>query len=224
VALVAAVVVVGAAAAGVYSLVRSATDVPEFPALADEPDADLNGTVAYLDWQYGPCLYVVAAAGAPSKKLGCLAKEALNAKLVWLPEGRLQVTNRDAWQRIYDVRTGEFEEVPASSIDPETAAWKPVTVNDDGDEVTATSEGGSVSVVVTSDDGVSSTIMSEDGGSTYSVNIKPTWSPDGTYVLLTDAAARLLVITPDDATTRILAEELGNSWAITGDELLATGN
>ena len=151
-------------------------------------------------------------------------KADVNAQLLWLPDGRLQVTNGDAWQRIYDVRTGEFEEVPGSSIDPDTTTWKPVTVNDAGDEVTATSDGGSVRVVVTGADGASSTIMSEDGGSTYSISTTPTWSPDGTYVLLTDAAARLLVITPDNATTRVLAEELGNSWAITGDDILATDN
>lgn len=167
---------------------------------------------------------MVAAAGSPSKQLGCLDKDAGNAQLLWLPDGQLQVTNGDSWQRIYDVRTGDFEEVPAASIDPDTTTWDPVTVNDDGDEVTATSEDGTVSVVVTSNDGTGSTVMSAEGGDTYSISTTPTWSPDGTYVLVTDAAARLLVITPDDATTRILAEELGNSWAITGDDLLNTDN
>jgi len=217
-------VVVAAAATGVYLLVRSATAVPEFAALADQPDADLSGTVAYLDWEYGPCLNVVAASGAPSKQLGCLGEDAVEAKLLWLPDGQLQVTNGDSWQRIYDVRTGDFEEVPAASIDADTATWDPVTVNNDGDEVTATSEDGTASVTVTSNDGTVSEVMSAEGGETYSISTTPTWSPDGTYVLVTDAAARLLVVTPDDATTRILAEELGNSWAITGDDLLNPGN
>jgi hypothetical protein len=224
VALVAVVVVVAAAATGVYLLVRSATDVPEFAALADAPDTDLSGTVAYLDWEYGPCLNVVAASGAPSKQLGCLGEDAVEAKLLWLPDGQLQVTNGDSWQRVYDVRTGEFEEVPAASIDPDAATWDPVTVNNEGDKVTATSGDGTASVIVTSNDGTVSTVMSAEGGDTYSISTTPTWSPDGTYVLLTDAAARILVVTPDDATTRVLAEELGNSWAITGDDLLNPDN
>ncbi len=217
---VVAAVAVAAAAIGVTLLVRSGKDAPEFAALADEPDADLRGTVAYLDWGYGPCLEVVAAAGSPSAQLDCLDEDAVGAELRWLPDGRLQVTNGDRWQRIYDVRTGEFDEVPAASIDPATATWRPVTVNERGDEVTATSEDGTVAVIVTSADGTASTVMSADGGGTYSIGAAPTWSPDGTYVLVTDSAARLLVITPADAATRVLAEELGNSWAITGDDLL----
>lgn len=220
VALIVVAVVLTAAAIGVFLLVRSSTEVPEFTALADEPDADLRGTVAYLDWQYGPCLNVVAASGAPAKQLDCLAKDAVEAKLLWLPDGRLQVTNGDSWQRIYDVRTGEFEEVPAGSVHPDTTTWEPVSVNDDGDAVTAESQNGTVRIVVTEQDGTSRTAMAADGGSTYSISSSPSWSPDGTYVLVSDAAARLLVVTPDDRTTRVLAEELGNSWAVSGQDVL----
>jgi len=154
----------------------------------------------------------------------------VNAELVWLPDGRLQVTvpgGGDAGakgsQRIYDIVSGKVETVPTADIDLETTTWSPRAVNGDGERLTATSKGGHGTVVVTGDSG-SRTVFDEKGGSQYSVGDEPSWSPDDAFILLTDSSARLLVVTPDGGKARVLAEELGNGWAITDRDLLVTGD
>jgi hypothetical protein len=77
----------GVVATGAFLAFRSANGAPSFVSLADSPDPSLHGTVAYLDWKYGPCLRVVAVSGAASKELECLGKDAVHAQLVWLPDG-----------------------------------------------------------------------------------------------------------------------------------------
>ena len=52
---------------------RQANATPEFTSLADAPDTSLVGTVAYLDWEMDPCLWVVPAAGGPIRTVTCLA-------------------------------------------------------------------------------------------------------------------------------------------------------
>jgi len=120
-----------------------ATKVPEFAALADRPDRGLHGTVACFDWGCGPCLHVVAVTGSPNRTVKCLEKSDVNADLVWLADGRLQLTSGDTRQRIYNIRSGTAEDVPASAVNLTTRTWEPAAVNQRSDTVTATSEGGS---------------------------------------------------------------------------------
>ena len=172
---------------------------------------------------------MIAARGTPSKELECLGKDAMNAKLIWLPDGRLQVTvlgGGDAGaagtQRIYDVVSGKIETVPPANFDLEKTTWSPRTVNEDGERLTATSEGGHGTVVVTGTSG-SRTVFDEKGGSQYSIGNTPSWSPDGAFILLTDSSARLLVVNPNGGKAQVLAEELGNGWAVTDRDLFGTG-
>ena len=129
--IVAALVVVGIAV--VLSLSRDAAwQAPEFPSLADDPDPTIGGTVAYLDDATG-CVDVVAAGGGPSTEVFCIPDEPveksqqlgkpLGPQLVWLEDGRLEVTMfrmtdppgplfDPGRQWVVDVRTGEVEQVP----------------------------------------------------------------------------------------------------------------
>ncbi len=229
VAIVGVMLLLGAVAAGAFLLFRSANTAPSFVSLADSPDPSLHGTVAYLDSNYGPCLRVVAVSGTPSKELECLGKDAVNAELVWLPDGRLLVTvpgegaGAEISQRIYDAVVGEVTAVPAADIDLENMTWSPRAVNNNGERLTATSAGGHGTVVVTGASG-SRTVFDEKGGSQYSIGEEPSWSPDDAFILLTDSSARLLVVTPDGGKARVLADELGNNWAITDRDLLEVGD
>ena len=223
------VAVIGLAAL-VWTAVRSATSVPSFPALADNPDRSLGGTVAYTDWGINPCVHVIAIAGAPSKQLACFDRktEGWPSELVWLPDGRLQVTQNDGtvnpdiakWRKIYNVRTGAVENVPATRVPDKSVPVKPVTVNPDGARLTSTSMDGNVEVVLTETGGQRRTLLRANGGSTYGI-APPNWSPDWKTVLMTDAAARLLVTTPNQPSkTYVLAKELGALWTATANEPL----
>jgi WD40 repeat protein len=220
------VAVVGLAAL-VYTAVRSATSVPSFPALADNPDSSLHGTVAYTDWGINPCVHVIAIAGAPSKQLACFDRktEGWPSELVWLPDGRLQVTQNDnadiaKWRKIYNVSTGAVENIPAAKIPDKSVPVKPVTVNPDGARLTSTSKDGNVEVVLTETGGQRRTLLKANGGSTYEIG-PPNWSPDWKTVLMTDAAARLLITTPNEPSkTYVLAKKLGALWTATTNEPL----
>jgi len=61
-------------------------------------------------------------------------------------------------------------------------------------------------------------LLDAKGGSTYEIGT-PQWSPDETFVLTTDSAARLLVTTLGDTPqTRVLATRLGSGFAVTSAE------
>ena len=126
-ALVAVVAVV--VVAGVVATVREATrKVPSFPSLTEHPDPSLHGTVAY--YAKDGCVHIVAASGAADKLVPCLPRgqdvkqaeklgKLIGPQLVWLPDGRLEVTMfrmtgppgpgetwHKGWQKRVDVATG----------------------------------------------------------------------------------------------------------------------
>jgi hypothetical protein len=191
----------------------------EFPSLAAQPDPSLEGAVAYLDWNYPNCVRVVAAAGAPTKTLG---RE--GSSLTWLEDGRLQILGTQgedpapAWGRVVDIGTEESEELSASELPAQIPQPSDPTVGPNGERVVVTNDGGAVEVVL--DDGSGSRVlMTADGGSQYQVGMQG-WSPDGAWVLLTDSAARLLLVTVQEpSTTWVLAEEFQDQAVITGQDV-----
>jgi hypothetical protein len=228
--------------------------VPTFPLLADQPDDSLQGTVAYT--ARNGCVRLVAAAGAPSEEVYCLPKEDMSKapdvgkevgpQLVWLPDGRLEITvfRMDpaqmkesttapplvaGWQQILDVRTGEVEDVAADEVPSAPNLGTEPTVSPDGSKITSTSAGtsGKVEVELTDDSG-SRTLLAAHGPALYS--IRAFWAPNWQWVAADDG--RILVITTDDpSTTRVLVDEprggrsggtIGPTFAVTADNILTS--
>jgi hypothetical protein len=238
----------------IRQFVDEARPVPTFPSLADQPDDSLQGTVAYTA-QNG-CVRLVAAAGAPSEEIYCLPNEDMSKapevgkevgpQLVWLPDGRLEITvfrmdptqMKDSttapplvagWQQILDVRTGEVEEVAANEVPSAPNLSTEPTVSPDGREVTTSSDelSGEVEVVLIDDTG-SRTLLSAHGPGKYAYSIRAFWAPNWQWIAADDG--RILVITTDDpSTTRVLVDEprggrsggtVGPTFAVTADNIL----
>jgi hypothetical protein len=248
--------VLGAVAAVVLRVAGSG-EVPAFPSLVDTPDPSITGTVAYVDTDQ--CVSVVAAGGGPSTRLLCLPPidpevaelegKPMGPQLVWLPDGRLEVTMvnmdvstrkgdepptfRPSWQKIFDVRTGVATDVPDSQLPDELNSSTRPTVSPDGTEVgfTSSSDDGHVTVELTAADGTTRTLLDVDGPDKYVYGLRAAfWAPDHSYVLADDG--RILVITLDDPSlTRELvvnANLFGDqptdaSFAVTSDDLLGVG-
>jgi hypothetical protein len=203
--------------------VRSNTRVPSFPALADHPDPSLHGTVSYGNFDN---VQVRALSGAASKQLvsglGGNGEPYID-EVRWLSDGRLQAfSHREPrWSRIYNLRTGAVETVPASDISAKAAPTKTVLVNAKGERLGYRSDTGNVSVTVTGPTGTR-TVLKTTGGTLYAIG-QPTWAPDGTTVLVHDNADRILLITTGPhPTTRVFADNAAILWDTTGQDLLTT--
>lgn len=217
---VAAVVAVVAVAVIAVWILRRATAVPGFASLADAPDATLVGTVAYLDWEMDACLRVVPAAGGATRTVVCLegVNAGAGAVLDWLDDGRVAVTMYGEWQRIVDVGSGAVVDVPVDQVPSVAPDRRPANVSGDGRRLTATNDGGNAQIVL-EEGGSTRVLLDAQGGDTYDIGT-PQWSPDETFVITPDSAARLLVTTiGDEPLTRVLATELGGSFAATSSEI-----
>ncbi len=197
---------------------RHANASPEFASLADAPDTSLHGTVAYLDWERDACLRVVPAAGGPVRTVTCLAGvNGGGSELGWLDDGRVTVTAYGESQKIIDITSGAVDNVPVVQVPQVAPDRQPVNVSQDGRRLTSINDGGSVQIIV-EQNGTTRVLLDAKGGSTYEIGT-PQWSPDETFVLTTNSAARLLVTTLGDTPqTRVLASQLGSGFAVTSVE------
>ena len=183
--LVAVVVVV--VVAGVVVIVREATrKVPSFPSLIEHPDPSLHGTVAY--YAQDGCVHIVAASGTADKRVLCLPRgqdvkqaeklgKLIGPQLVWLSDGRLEVTMfrmtgppgpgetwHKGWQKLVDVATGAVEEVPFAQVPDKSNLGTRPTVSPSDERVTFSSrQGGEVKIVLTGNNGTARTLMSAHG-------------------------------------------------------------
>jgi hypothetical protein len=239
----------------IYHLQES-RPIPSFPSLADHPDPSLSGTVAYYNSQSG-CISIVAAAGQPSKQVWCLPKEGPSTwvnvgkpagpQLVWLKDGRLEVTMfrwlptpdkkrapelRPGWQKIIDVRTGAVENVPTSQLPSSPNLTTEPTTSPSGNRITWTSDQstGKANVFVTDASGSKRTLLSVHGPGEYTYQFGPAfWAPNYQWIAAADDG-RILVITPSDpAVTRVLRTGTGGgagggtagpAFAITAENIL----
>lgn len=221
--------------------------VPSFPSLQENPDPALHGTVAYLG--DGNCIRIIAAAGGPSKEALCLPSQDVavaeklgkeqGPQLVWLPDGRLEVTmfrmtdppgpNFEAgWQKVVDVRSGAVEDVPAAAVPSSADRTTQPSTNTTGQRISWTSDAASGRIrILLHDDGTTRTLLSAKGPGEYTYGLLSAfWSPDGSWVAADDG--RILVITPDDAVTRVLVTPADSGFggeglarfAVTAEDIL----
>ena len=216
---------------------REGRPIPTFASLAEHPDRSLQGTVAYYDSRTR-CIRIVAAAGQPSRTVWCLPAEGPSTwvaegkpagpQLVWLPDGRLEVTmfrmkpepgsdTKSApplgpgWQKIVDVRTGTVEDVPSAQVPSAPNLTTQPTVSPSGEQLSWTSNGmtGQAEVKLTTAEGTR-TLLSVHGPGEYGYQFGPVfWAPDWQWIAASDDG-RILIITPTDpAATRVLVTGSG---------------
>jgi hypothetical protein len=221
--------------------------VPSFPSLEETPDPALHGTVAYL--ADGNCIRIVSAGGGPSRQVLCLPGQDVavaeklgkeqGPQLVWRPDGRLEVTMfrmtdppgpgfDPGWQKVVDVRTGTVEDVPAVAVPSTADRTTQPTTSADGRRLSWTSDAASGRIrVLLHDHGTTRTLLSARGPGVYTYGLQAAfWSPDGSWVAADDG--RILVITPDDAVTRVLVTPADSGFggdglarfAVTGEDVL----
>jgi hypothetical protein len=216
---------------------------PRFASLAEHPDSSLQGTIAYYAGRTG-CVRIVAAAGQPSKDVLCLPApdmskaEQLGTKedgpqLVWLADGRLEVTMfrsdpksgafSAGWQKIVDVRTGQTDDVAAADVPSSPNLTTRPAVSPSGQRITATSDAsnGRIKVTLTEATGTR-TLLSARGPGSYTYGLKAAfWAANWQWIAADDG--RILIITPGEpSVTRVLTDETkegrDSPAGLTGDD------
>ncbi|MGH3441511.1 MAG: hypothetical protein ACRDUY_05600 [Nitriliruptorales bacterium] len=212
--------------------------LPEFPDVADAPQLDVPGTIAYVTLEDGEnCAATTSASGAGERTTFCPrdidGPQWIN-QLAWTPDGNLIVLGH-----------GRFGEV-AVVVDPESGrqldriefseADRPQPLSRFGDRRTredgaelavSSSREGVATLSVRSPDGDIREIVAVDGPRDYTFR-DASWSPDGEWILIADGDGRLLVVSEDgDPGPRLLLDgaqnygfELGSTvaWFIPGDD------
>ena len=200
---------------------------PQFESLDENPDSSLQGTVAYYADQ-SACVRIVAAAGRPAEDVLCLKDQdvseamkkgkEIGPQLVWLPDGRLEVTMfrmndppgpsfKPGWQKVVDVRSGQVEDLPVADAPSEPDLSSHPAVSPSGARISLESDH---SEVVLTDGTVSRTLLSVDRPHDGMYGLMSAfWSPNWQWVAADDG--RILIITTDDpAVTRILTADSGS--------------
>jgi hypothetical protein len=198
--------------------------VPEYPSLTESPDDAIAGTVAFVRWENGSCLYTVPAAGGPDHEVMCTNGGDLEPR--WTPDGMLVVTQYDGgpgWWLIVDPATGR--EIERIRMGDEAArefdrGYEAGDIDIDGATVFSRGDGGNPTIVIQSDDGTEREVVSLEGPRDYRID-SMIWSPDGRWILFTDSEERLLVVSvTGESRPRILAEDVSiwpwSSWYIPG--------
>ncbi len=182
---------------------RIATALPSFASLRSHPDANIVGTVAYerVGVVEGKvkrdCFDVIAAGGGPPRQLFCVAwrrTPVKEAAIVWLSDGNLEVTSRDAnkWRKVVDSVTGAVRDVAWGPPVASTSAVGP-----QGQVVESRVFLGTLSLSL-STGSTSRTLLSVGVPVEYSFS-DPAWSVTGKWFVLADSAGRLLVVTTGTA-------------------------
>jgi hypothetical protein len=221
--LVGLLVVIGGLLVG-RALWWSLRPTPDFPSLADDPDPELQGTVAFVrPYPDDNCIAVVAASGGAPEEVACVEGSA--GGLTWLPDGRLQATRYEGGEGtgetaswIVDVETGDVEEVPVDEIPPEPASQE-TTPGPGGEVVRCDSTRGALTLTMTTD-GDSRTLLSTGAPDTYCMG-QPVWNGDGTWFVVKDDLDRLLLVTTGEPSTTRLLVDGGWGQAVTDQDLVA---
>ena len=187
------------------------TPVPTFASLRAQPDATIRGTVAYertgvvLSHVKQDCVDVVAAGGGTPRQIFCVPWQRTPVKeaaIVWLSDGNLEVTSRDAnhWRKIADLATGTVTSAPWSAPGESTSEVGP-----QGQVLASRVFLGTLTLSVTSGSHTR-TLASVAVPREYSFG-EPRWSATGKWFVLPDSVGRILVVTTGaKATVRFLVD------------------
>jgi len=199
--------------------------VPEFPRLADGPDASIPGQVAYVvGEQDRSCIMVVPAGGGQATEVAC-RRDGFEA-LGWTADGLIVASVFTDFRPVvgggtilvYDPATGH--EVASLVAGPSgTDRLHQVESERDSQgrrlEVPWTDDRRAKALIVTTS-GEETTIVDVEGPRDY-VFLGAQWSPDGEWIMLVDSRDRLLVLAADATPgPRVLADlhrDDGDRWS-----------
>ncbi|MFN0089265.1 MAG: hypothetical protein ACKVWR_03195 [Acidimicrobiales bacterium] len=223
-----AVVAAAAVVIAVYAGTR--LEAPSFPSLAEQPDASLQGTVAYI----GPgddggwCVHLASASGEIRRRLPVCASPNthLVEQLSWT-DGQVEIVDpgqhadkekgweeRAPWHVLVDPATGATTDLAVTDLPP---APDPATLATSGGRTVRTiSKDGVVRMELADAAGVRTVWTSKGRSNLWEVG-QPAWSPDGAWLLAHDGADRLLLFTisGDTAGARVLVPKgAGGAFAI----------
>lgn len=212
------IVVVATAVIVIFGFVPT----PKYPLLAEEPDPELSGMIAYAipedsdrdDEFESRCVYVIELADGQTNEITC--REQIGWGMAWTDDGWLVVESFghvDEFER-------EFDDFGLALLEPiEGGAFEGVKYEGDprflrsgfrqtrGDGTRVRVEDAGTTVVVISPDGATRNLFgSDDAPSNYRFN-EAQWSPDGKYVLVVDTEGRIIVAASSgDPRPRVVAE------------------
>jgi hypothetical protein len=203
----AAALVVVAVFAGVLFL--GVVPPPAFPALADEPDPAIAGTVAYWEAEDRSCLLVVEAAGGTPRRLRCDDRSSA-AGLEWTDEGTLVVeryVDSGEERLTIDAGTGEVLDQRITPISPSPPVEEPDdrSIRADGTRVVTDGADGIALLRLVPPSGRPRTLLEVTGPRDYAF-WQAEWSPDQRWILVSDSEDRLLIADPETGNARLLVE------------------
>lgn len=191
--------------------------LPEFPSLTDQPDPSIPGTVAYVTHGRESCISTVPASGGSATEVWCGQYADVPA---WTPDGLLVVTDYFA-EPVYvliDPATGsEVDRVRIEGDSDGGPVPYPFDLRrqrPDGAVVFTDWQGdGAATVRVRFADGTERTILSvDDAPGDYNFS-DAQWSPDGSRLLISDSAGRLIIANVEgEANPRVVARDQ-ETWA-----------
>jgi hypothetical protein len=172
--------------------------VPNFGALADDPDPRIPGVVAFeRDANGDECIYVVAAGGGAAHEVRCERLDDEGLDLAgWNADGLLIVrqSSFDGPDLLIDVQTGR--EVLSDPGDAQLDVVNRSPTEHDGSRVAAGTNEGRAEIVVTGENGSSRVVTSARGPKNYAFE-DARWSSDGAWIFFVDSEDRLLVVAAD---------------------------
>ena len=211
------IVVVATAVIVIFGFVPT----PKYPLLAEEPDPELSGMIAYAipedsdrdDEFESRCVYVIELPEGQTNEITC--REQIGG-MAWTDDGWLVVEN---FGHVSEFER-EFDDFDLTLIEPvEGGAFERVNyerdrsflwsdhrqTRRDGSRVRVEDAG--TTVVVVSPDGSTRDLFGADEApSNYRFN-EAQWSPDGKYVLVVDTEGRIIVAAVSgDPRPRVVAE------------------
>jgi hypothetical protein len=206
----------------VVVLVFGVIPLPDYPSLADHPDASIPGSVAFITEGDPPCLGVVSASGGPSTELRCGVVEM--GTLGWTSDGLIITIDFSSSTPLYllvDPASGEIvDTVPADVNEPKPLVWESQSTRADGAVLLTDGARGTTTVKVRLPNQDPVPILTADGPHDYSFTTA-TWSPDGQWVLVVDSEGRILVVGENGTpTARVLVQSaspwMNATWYIPG--------
>jgi hypothetical protein len=197
----------------VIVLVFGVIPLPDYPSLAEQPDASIPGTVAFITDGQPACLGVVPASGGVATEVRCGAVEL--GTLGWTSDGKIitiDFTTSTARYLIIDPTSGEIiDTVPAGVDEPTPLVREPESTRADGAVLITDNTRGATAVKLRSPNQDPVTILSADGPQDYSFDVA-TWSPDGQWVLVVDSEGRILIVGASGSPGARLLVEGASRW------------